>query len=60
MQHRMSLKPPYPRNHHPQRNSVWRLLLFAIRCALVIVTSVSSVVASERLVQRGGNQQTIK
>ena len=50
----MILKPFYPlysmqMNHHPQRNSVWRLLLFAIRSALVIVTSVSSVIASATL-----------
>lgn len=36
-------------NRQPQRNSVWRLLLFAIRATLVIVTSISSVVASGRL-----------
>lgn len=54
MQRLMILKPFYPfysmqMNHRPQRNSVWRLLLFAIRSALVIVTSVSSVVASATL-----------
>jgi hypothetical protein len=54
MQRLMILKPFYPLysmqiNHHPQRNSVWRLLLFVIRSALVIVTSVSSVLASARL-----------
>jgi hypothetical protein len=50
----MILKPFYPLysmqiNHHPQRNSVGRLLLFAIRSALVIVTSVCSVLASATL-----------
>ena len=54
MQRLMILESPYPLysmqiNRHPQRNSIWRLLLFAIRATLVIVTSISSVVASGTL-----------
>ena len=57
----MSLKSPYSfnsmqMNNNPQRNSIWRLLLFAIRATLVIVTSVSSVVVSGELACYLGTQ----